>query len=187
MKALLLAAGGGRRAGGPKAWLLHDGRPLLESQLAFLLTRFRPEEIFVSVQTGWLSRCAELQPSVRWIAAEPENPALDSLLRLLKVASAAPDWAFLYHVDMPVWQPALFDALAARAGEAASCDAVVPEFNGKRGHPVLLSPDAQEMLQKCDPGLDRLDHWLRARKVEAVETSFSCILENWNAGPTHAS
>lgn len=179
MKALLLAAGRGARAGGPKAWAIHDGRPLLENQLEFLLSRFRPDEISISIQQDWLERCRALSVGVRWIAVDPDAPALASLIALLP---GAPDWAYLYHVDMPVWEPALFDLLAARAAEDQGLEAVVPTYEGRGGHPVLLAPAAIAALEKLDPSKHRLDQWLRERRVARVATELSCVVENWNAG-----
>lgn len=189
MRALLLAAGRGRRAGGPKAWLPHDGRTLLETQVSFLLTRFRPEEVFVSIQADWMERCRGLASTVRWIPADPDAPAFSSLSLLLEAGGAYKDWAFAHHVDMPVWEPSLFDALASAVAEAEeSVEAVVPKFEGRRGHPVLLSPAAQKSLRALDPKEGRLDQWLSKARVAEVETGLPCARENWNGpkGPERA-
>ena len=185
MKAMvaLLAAGHGRRAGGPKAWREHEGRPLLLRQLDFLLGRFKPEDISVSIQESWASRCAGLNPAVRWVPVDPASPPLASLLDILR-ASRAEERRFFYHVDMPVWEPGLFEALYERALRAApDLDALVPAFEGKKGHPVLLSPKSLEEILRLDPARDRLDEWLKTRKVEAVEVPFACVLQNWNSVP----
>jgi len=179
VKAILLAAGRGVRAGGPKAWAMHDGRPLLECQLRFLLTRFSPERISVSIQKEWEPRCRALSAGARWIAVDPDAPALASAIALL---DGTPDWTFLHHVDMPVWEPALFDRLASRAAEDAGVEAVIPTFENRGGHPVLLSPAAVAAMAELDPAKHRLDHWLRARRVARVETDWPCVVENWNEG-----
>jgi CTP:molybdopterin cytidylyltransferase MocA len=183
VRALLLAAGRGKRAGGPKAWLAHDGRTLLEAQVSFLLSRFRPEEVFVSIQADWMERCRGLASTVRWIPADPDAPAFASLKLLLEAGGAYKDWAYAHHVDMPVWESGLFDALATAASEAPSgVEAVVPRFEGRRGHPVLLSPSAQKALRALDAATGRLDRWLGAAHVEEVETDLPCVRENWNEG-----
>ena len=182
MKALLLAAGRGKRAGGPKAWAPHDGHTLLESQLKFLLSRFRPESVFVTIQAEWRERCLELNRSVRWTPADPDAPAFASLKTLLTEDNAEA-WRFIHHVDMPVWEPALFDALAAAAANGGeNHDALVPVFEGRRGHPVLLSPRAQTALARLDPARARLDRWLSEAKVLEVPGP-ACCRENWNEGP----
>lgn len=173
-RSFLLAAGHGRRAGGPKAWLARDGRTLLERQLDFLVPRFGAKEVFVSVQEPWLPRCRALAADVRWIAVDPDAEAIDSLRDLAR-AAGTPDWTFVHHVDMPVWEPAVFDAL--RPGDF---DAAAPRFEGRRGHPVLLSPGAAGALET----MTRLDVWLRGRRVREVDVPFPCVRENWNFPPT---
>ncbi|MBI3547844.1 MAG: nucleotidyltransferase family protein [Elusimicrobia bacterium] len=182
-QACLLAAGRGQRAGGPKAWQLRDGKPLLQSQLDFLGSQVASGAVAVSIQSDWVERCRALRPDAHWVAVDPDKPPMASIVALLKTRPMT-SWFFLYHVDMPVWEPRLFSALAARIpqAEASACDAIVPVKDGRRGHPVLLSPAAGKALAEMDPAVDRLDAWLRTRRVDAVEVPFACILENWNAG-----
>ncbi|MFH2201548.1 MAG: nucleotidyltransferase family protein [Elusimicrobiota bacterium] len=180
----LLAAGRGRRAGGPKAWLTHEGMPLLEKQVRFLLGRCAPARVAVTVQEEWLPRCrAELHAEVRWTAVDPDAQPLRSLQALLAAAPVT-GWTFLYHVDMPVWDDRLFDQLQERVpeAEAAGAEAVVPVKDGRGGHPILLSPDACGALGALDPDNDRLDYWLRNRRVDRAAVPFAAIHENWNQG-----
>lgn len=181
-RAYLLAAGNGRRAGGPKAWLVHEGKTLLQRQLDFLLGRFSPQSVAVSIQPAWLPRCLALNPAVRWVPVDPLSPPMGAFLSLIK-DSPLTDWGFLYHVDMPLWEPALFDLLLERAGRpgARDFDAIVPVYKGRKGHPVLLSSETETALLALDPAKDRLDLWLRTRTVGTVEVPFACVLENWNA------
>ena len=174
-QAYLLAAGRGRRAGGPKAWAVHEGKTLLERQVGFLLSRV--PAVAVSVQAEWLERCRSINPDVRWVPVDPDLPPLASLLELMKVLPLS-GWASLHHVDMPVWEPGLFDALESAAGE----EAVIPVYEGKGGHPVLLSSSLAGPLAALDPAKDRLDLWLKTRKVLPVHVPFACARANWNAG-----
>lgn len=190
---VLLAGGDGKRAGGPKAWRPHEGRPLLERQLEFLLGLFDPQAVAVTIQKDWLERCRKLNTEVRWVPEAVDNTplaALQSALRPLSLAKGqgerglgADHGAFVYHVDMPVWDDKLF----ARLAEAASpeFEAVAPSFQGRKGHPVLLSAAALRAVLELDPGRDRLDFWLRTRKVKVVEVSLEAVLENWNEGTPH--
>lgn len=177
----LLAAGRGRRAGGPKAWRDCDGRPLLERQLEFLRTIVPVENIGVSIQPDWEERCRTLEPRAVWTAVAPEAPALAAVLA---VARALPlrRWTFLLHVDMRVWEPEVFRLLAGRAaaGEAEGVEAVAPAQGGRCGHPVLLSPKLSDGLLALDPAVARLDHWLRSRRVAQAQVSAACIHDNWN-------
>ena len=127
------------------------------------------------IQGPWLERCRALAAEVQWSAVDPAAEAIDSL-RALGRAAGTPDWTFVHHVDMPVWEAAVFDAL--RPGDF---DAAVPRFEGRRGHPVLLSPGAVAAVETAT----RLDVWLRGRRVREVDVPFACVLENWNFPPAH--
>jgi len=180
-QAYLLAAGRGKRAGGPKAWLLHEGRTLLETQLAFLADLLDPASIAVSIQGDWLEKCRRLDARVHWVPVDASLSPLSSLLSLIKELPLKA-WSFLYHVDMPVWEEGLFRALSERspAAKAAGTEAIIPVEGGKGGHPVLLSPTLASPLAGLDPSKDRLDHWLVSRKAERFDVPYPCIHENWN-------
>ncbi|HAM34613.1 MAG TPA: hypothetical protein DEB40_03100 [Elusimicrobia bacterium] len=173
----LLAAGQGRRAGGPKAWRDCDGQPLLRRQLDFLCGFIAGERIAVSIQPDWLRRCQALDGRVQWVGVDPQAPALAAVLALAR-ALPLDHWTYLIHVDMRVWQPEVYGLLAKRA--LPGTEAVVPVQGGRRGHPVLLSPRLKGVLSLLDPGRDRLDSWLRARDVAVVDVPFPCIHDNWN-------
>ncbi|MDE2291022.1 MAG: nucleotidyltransferase family protein [Elusimicrobia bacterium] len=181
-RSYLLAAGRGSRAGGPKAWLESEGRPLLARQLEFLLGMFPPDAVAVSVQEGWLDRCRALNADVRWVPVDPDASPLAALKALL-AASPLESWAFLHHVDMPVWDGGLWGFLASFAsGSEEAPEAVVPAYGGRGGHPVLLSPRLAGGLAALDPERDRLDVWLRSRRVRRIEVPYPCAVENWNEG-----
>ena len=175
-QAYLLAAGRGRRAGGPKAWRDCEGRPLLERQLDFLRGLLPPERIAVSIQEGWLERCRALEPAAAWTPVDPDAPALASVQALAR-ALPLDRPTFLYHVDMRVWEPRLFRTLAGAGGGA---EALAPVQGGRRGHPVLLSPALRDGLLGLDPGNDRLDVWLRSRRLVETGVPYPCIHDNWN-------
>ncbi len=175
----LLAAGRGSRAGGPKAFADLDGKPLLERQMSFLTALVGAEDVLVAVQESWLAKWSARFPGARLVAVDPDAPPLASLIAL--VAARKPERpGFVLHVDMPLWEPRLYAALlsALRPG----WDAVVPRFEGRRGHPVLASAAALSKLGALDPAVDRLDVWLRSRKVETLDVPFSCVTQNWNYG-----
>lgn len=179
MKAYLLAAGHGRRAGGPKAWLEHAGEPLLQRQVEFLTDRFGAANVAVSIQEPWLARCRAMNRAAIWVPVNPDSSPLGSLQVLIQ-ASPIMGWGFVHHVDMPVWHRELFDLLAARTTEAPDCLAVVPTHRERRGHPVALSPALQAKLLQADPLVDRLDLMLQEGGVKTVEVPYPCVLENWN-------
>lgn len=168
----LLAAGRGRRAGGPKAWGPYAGSTLLEAQLGFLATVTAPENLDVAIQGEWLERCRGLSPRVNWVAADPDGPALASLQALLRAAPSAR--AFVVHVDMPVFDLRVWRALEGAAGDA------VPVHEGRRGHPVLLGAETWDEVSRLDPATGRLDEFLRGRSVAEVAVNTDVIFANLN-------
>lgn len=172
LRARLLAAGRGRRAGGPKAWGPYGGKTLLEAQLGFLATVTAPENVDIAIQAEWLERCRALSPRVNWIAADPDGTPLSSLQALLRATPRAR--SFVIHVDMPA-----FDLRVWRALEAAGGDAI-PVYEGRRGHPVLLSAETLDAVLRLDPAVDRLDEFLRGRAVTEVPVPTDVILANLN-------
>jgi CTP:molybdopterin cytidylyltransferase MocA len=171
----LLAAGHGKRAGGPKAWGPYAGKTLLEAQLGFLATVTAPENVDIAVQGEWLERCKDLSPRVNWVAADPDGAPLASLLTLMK----GTPWgrSFILHVDMPVFDLRVWKALEAVNGDA------VPVHQGRRGHPVILSARTLDEVLKLDPVKDRLDVFLRGRTIKEVTVNTDVIFANLNEVP----
>lgn len=170
----LLAAGRGKRAGGPKAWGPYAGKTMLEAQLGFLSTVTPPENIDIAIQGEWLDRCRALSPRVNWVAVDPDAAPLASLQALLKASPRAR--SFVLHVDMPVFDLRVWKALEAVPGDA------VPAYEGKRGHPVLLAPETLDEAARLDPKTGRLDELLRGRPVTEVSVPTDVILANLNEG-----
>jgi CTP:molybdopterin cytidylyltransferase MocA len=172
-RVLLLAAGRGRRAGGPKAWRPHEETTLLEAHLDFFRGLVGAERVSVAIQAEWSARCAALSPETVWVPADPDAAPLGSLQTLIAASPAAR--SFVLHVDMPVFDRGVYDALLRCEGFA-----VVPSFDGRRGHPVLLCSEALTQISRLDPAKDRLDAWLMERGAEEVIVASSAIRLNLN-------
>ena len=199
MQAYILAAGRGRRAGGPKAWLERDGKPLLSRQLEFATTRFEAKDIAVSVQAPWLESSSATwrmmkplaESGVSFVAVDPDASPLASLQALLRAKPAFSPF-FVWHVDQPVWEPSLFAALEERihtmvahsmcATNASPTEAMRPTFDGRPGHPALLSHELALKILALNPVSERLDVFLKSRAIEDVSVNSSCCVENWNEG-----
>ena len=172
-RVLLLAAGRGRRAGGPKVWRPYEASTLLEAHLDFFRGLVGPGALFVAIQDEWHPRCAALGGDARWVAADPEASPLSSLQRL--IAASGAHRSFVLHVDMPIFEREVYETLMKTPG-----DAVVPVFEGRRGHPVLLKPSLLAEVARLDPAKDRLDAFLRSRAVVEVPVSSPAIHRNLN-------
>lgn len=172
LRVRLLAAGQGRRAGGPKAWGPYAGKTLLEAQLGFLATVTAPENIDIAIQGEWLERCRALSPRVNWVAADPDASPLASLQALLAASPRAR--SFVIHVDMPAFDLRVWKALAAAPGDA------VPVHERRRGHPVMLTAVTLDEVARLDPTTGRLDEFLRGRAVTEVPVNTDVIFANLN-------
>lgn len=176
-RAYLLAAGRGKRAGGPKAWLSSDGVSLLERQLRYLSEIVPANAISVSIQAGWEERCRALLPGGRFVPVDPDASAFSSFRALLDDRSLR-GWSSLHHVDMPVWEKSLF-----AVPENTDAHALIPVFGDRGGHPVLLNENLGDALMALDPITGRLDHFLAAQKTLRRTTPHAVAIENWNEGP----
>ena len=57
-------------------------------------------------------------------------------------SAGAPEWCFLALGDMPLVPPAIYQRLAEFAVHGSAYKSVIPQFCGKKGHPVLLNAEA---------------------------------------------
>jgi molybdenum cofactor cytidylyltransferase len=152
LAAIILAAGEGRRMGGPKA-LLRAGDETFLARVARLLSR--PGVTTVLAVTGHqaarVAAEAALPPGVRLV----ENPAygegmLSSILCGLAAAEADGAEAVLIHpVDHPLVEPETVDAIAAALAGGAVI--AVPSHEGRRGHPGGFSRAAWPALRGAPP------------------------------------
>lgn len=172
-RVLLLAAGRGVRAGGPKAWRDFAGKPLLQEHVEFFSRRLPHGALSVAIQPEWREKCRAISQDALWVDADADQPPMDSLQRLIKASPKTK--SFILHVDMPVFDVSVYEMLLNAEG-----DAVVPVFDGHRGHPVLLSPKALNEIVSLDPKNDRLDVWLREHHVLEVAVPTDIIFKNLN-------
>jgi molybdenum cofactor cytidylyltransferase len=136
LHAVILAAGEGRRAGGPKA-LLRAGSETFLARAARLLSRPGVEIVLAVIghQAGRVAAVAGLPAGLTLV----ENPRygegmLSSIHCGLDAAEAAGADAVLVHpVDHPLVEPETVDRVIAALAEGAVI--AVPSHEGRRGHP----------------------------------------------------
>jgi nicotine blue oxidoreductase len=133
--AVILAAGAGRRMGGPKA-RLRIGAETFLARAARLLAR--PGVASVAAVVGRETLGAEAAgPPAGVVLLEnprPEEGMLSSILRGLEGADAAGADAVLLHpVDHPLVEPATVDRVVAALQAGALI--AVPTYGSRRGHP----------------------------------------------------
>jgi molybdenum cofactor cytidylyltransferase len=156
---IVLAAGESSRMGRDKALLpwppvLQSGRPAhLQTFLGAQIERLHQRAELVIVVAG--KNAENIRPAVYSagaflvINAQPERGQFSSLqVGLQEVLNRGRDAAIVTLVDRPPVAPATIEALhvafGAALGEGAW--AVVPEFEGKHGHPVLISREMMSVF-----------------------------------------
>jgi CTP:molybdopterin cytidylyltransferase MocA len=136
----VLAAGGGRRYGGPKALVRLDGQLLVERAAATVRAGgCRPVVVVLGAQSPQVVAEADLGDAV--VVENPDwRTGMGSSLRvgLAALAGTDHDAALVLLVDMPGVTAEAVRRVAAGADRSAL---VTATYGGHRGHPVLLGRD----------------------------------------------
>jgi CTP:molybdopterin cytidylyltransferase MocA len=151
--AVVLAAGEGRRIGGPKA-LLAIGAQSFLARACGLLRRPGVSEVIAVLghEAARVRAQAGLPADVDVVVNEAyrEGGMLSSVLRGLDAAAGrAAEAALLHPVDHPLVAPETVDAVVAalRAGARIA----VPSVEGRRGHPGGFAAAAWPALRAAPP------------------------------------
>ena len=150
--AVVLAAGAGRRMGGPKALLRIGGESFL-ARAARLLSR-PGVRVVVAVLGHDAARVrAEAKVPAGLSLVDNERYAdgmLSSVLRGLQEAEAlAADAVLVHPVDHPLAEPATVDRVVAALEDGAVI--AVPTHEDRRGHPGGFARAAWAALRKAPP------------------------------------
>jgi CTP:molybdopterin cytidylyltransferase MocA len=158
---LVLAAGEGRRFGGPKAVAVLDGERLVD-RAARTLREGGCDPVVV------VSGAVEVElPGVQVVANPDWRSGMGSSLR--RGLSALPfdvDAVVVLLVDTP------FVAAGAVARLVAAADrspAAVATYGGRRGHPVLLDRDVWPQVRELSVGDVAAKAWLQAHPDQVLE------------------
>jgi CTP:molybdopterin cytidylyltransferase MocA len=133
VRALILAAGEGRRFGGPKQLAEVEGVPLVARAVA-LAAPWRP---LVVLGARADEVAAAVPPDVETVvAADWAEGQAASLRAGVAALGPAEDWALILLADMPFITRAACEAVIAAA--SPDVDAVRAVYGARPGHPVLL-------------------------------------------------
>jgi molybdenum cofactor cytidylyltransferase len=150
--AAVLAAGEGRRAGGPKALLRMGSRSFL-AHACGLLARPGVQHVVAVVghEAARVTREAECPPPARVVENERyRDGMLSSIWRALDEAEAlGADAVLLHPVDHPLVAPATVDRVVATLAGGAVI--AVPSHDGRRGHPGGFARAAWPALRAASP------------------------------------
>jgi len=189
MRALLLAAGASRRAGGPKALFAHGDRSYLEATLDTLLAA-GVAEVIVVLGRPWGDAIRERVRSrarVRCVEnPAPERGMLSSVqVGLAELSEDEPVLVAL--IDHPGVHPETVRRLRDALDAAGSEDAlVVPRFAGRRGHPIALGTDAWRGVRDDTSARTLRDALRSAAQPIELDVDDAAVLEDRD-GPRSAT
>jgi len=158
---LLLAAGAGRRMGGPKALIELEGEPLVHRGIR-LLTQGGCDPVVVVVGAA-ADQVRELCQGAEVVEATDWDTGMGASLRagLARLGDqAAVTGAVVALVDQPLVTAAVLDRL--RAAHGAGAPAAVATYDGRPRNPVLLARSTWQGVSAAAIGDEGARGWLRA-------------------------
>ena len=166
---LVLAAGGGRRYGMPKALVEYEGSLLVERAVRTARAVCDPVLVVLGARAVDVWRQADLGGATVLANRDWESGMASSLRTGLDGLRGWPgrvDAALVLLVDMPGMTPA---ALARLAGHAAPDALAVATYDGVRGHPVLLGREHWAGVAETAVGDEGARRYLAAHEVTDVD------------------
>ncbi|SEM06492.1 molybdenum cofactor cytidylyltransferase [Blastococcus sp. DSM 46786] len=167
--AVVLAAGGGRRYGMPKALVEYEGSLLVERAVRTARAACDVVLVVLGARAVDVWRTADLTGATVLANADWESGMASSLRTGLDGLRAFPgtvDAALVTLVDMPGLTPG---ALAAVAAHAAPDVLATATYEGVRGHPVLLGRDHWAGVAESATGDEGARRYLAAHDVVEVD------------------
>ena len=158
--AVVLAAGASRRLGRPKALLDFDGLTALELAMRSLREAGITAGVVVTGEASdVIRRAVDPSPFLWALNPMPEAGRTGSLVIGLGAVGAVD--VLLWPVDRPLAAPGTVRALlaarmeaiaaAAAVGTDPGTDVILPEHDGRRGHPLILRAGLRERLLAAAP------------------------------------
>jgi nicotine blue oxidoreductase len=170
---IVLAAGAGRRMGGPKAVLRFQGVPLVERAVRTALSGGCGRVLVVlgagATEARPVARAAGGQVVLNRRWAEGMGTSLHAGLSMAATAAPAATAALVLLVDQPYITPAA--VAAVRSAQQDPADAKVlaaAAYDGRRGHPVLLGRDHWDELLPTLTGDTGARDFLHAHRNEVI-------------------
>ncbi|WP_448610682.1 nucleotidyltransferase family protein [Geodermatophilus sp. URMC 60] len=166
---LVLAAGGGRRYGTPKALVEYEGSLLVERAVRTARAVCDPVLVVLGAQAVDVWRTADLDGATVLANRDWETGMASSLRTGLDGLRGWPgrvDAALVTLVDMPGMTP---EALRAVAAHAAPDALAVATYDGVRGHPVLLGREHWAGVAESATGDEGARRYLAGRAVTEVD------------------
>jgi CTP:molybdopterin cytidylyltransferase MocA len=167
--AVVLAAGGGRRYGMPKALVEYEGSLLVERAVRTARAACDVVLVVLGAQAVDVWRSADLTGATVVANKDWETGMASSLRTGLEGLRGFPgtvDAALITLVDMPGMTP---EALAAVAGHSTPGALAVATYDGVRSHPVLLGRDHWAGVIETATGDEGARRYLAAHEATEVD------------------
>jgi molybdenum cofactor cytidylyltransferase/nicotine blue oxidoreductase len=167
--AVVLAAGGGRRYGMPKALVEHEGSLLVERAVRTARAVCDPVLVVLGAQAVDVWRQADLDGATVLANQDWESGMASSLRTGLEGLRGWPgrvDAALITLVDMPGLTPAALERVAALAAPEALA---IASYDGVRGHPVLIGRDHWAGVIETAMGDEGARRYLATHDVTEVD------------------
>jgi len=167
--AVVLAAGGGRRYGMPKALAEYEGSLLVERAVRTATAVCDPVLVVLGAQAVDVWRRADLDGATVLANSAWETGMASSLRTGLDGLRGWPGRvtaALILLVDMPGMTPAALERMAAAASPEALA---VATYDGVRGHPVLIGRDHWTGVIETATGDEGARRYLAAHDVTEID------------------
>lgn len=153
ISAILLAAGESRRMGDFKQLLDYRGRTFVECCADNLLAAHLDEVIVVTGHRQADVRRALSARSVRVVYNEDYRAGMSSSIQCgVRALDARTEAVLIALADQPQIPTAVINQVIA-AYHTQGSRIVIPTYDGRRGHPVLLSAQLQNEILAIDPAI----------------------------------
>src|ERR1700710_2814596 len=166
---LVLAAGGGRRYGMPKALVQYQGSLLVERAVRTAAAVCDPVLVVLGAQALDVWRTADLADATVLVNTDWASGMASSLRTGLDGLRAWPgrtSSVLVQLVDMPGMTPAALGRMAGHAGPDALA---VASYDGVRGHPVLLGREHWAGVAATATGDEGARRYLATHEVTEVD------------------
>lgn len=178
LAAVILSGGASRRMGSPKALLPYQGRPFLEHLLEVThQPKIGLRRVVLGADADAISLAVPLALEEIVINADWEQGQLSSMQAALRSLPPGTDGIVLCLIDHPLVSAALIHDLIENFYSSGK-KIVLPQFEGRRGHPVIFSAALYLELLKAPPETGaRSVVWAHAAEVLEVHTTEEgCVL-----------
>ncbi|MCX7973036.1 MAG: nucleotidyltransferase family protein [Candidatus Aminicenantes bacterium] len=150
---LVLAAGESRRMGQPKLLLPYEGKSIIETVLATVKkSKLKRSYVVIRPEDNFIPPIAQTLGLEVIINPEPAKGMLSSVIIGLEKMPEETEAIVLVLGDQPGISASIIDLLIV-GYRLKGKGLVLPIFQGKRGHPVLIDLKYRQEIRSCPPDL----------------------------------